>query len=337
MKNIYKQFTAIAFLLTLFSCSKPDTTNNTPFSGTNLLQGKVYYIDPTTTTVPSVLKKGTIYISTGTDTSHIFFSVVTDTTGYYSIPYLRYGNYTVFARFFNGQKNFYGINNTINITNKNNAMSQVVDGTFSLYSLASGNGVLQGYVYYVDSSLNTITPVILKKQMIYLKVLNGGKINLYNTTTDSTGFYRFSILPISSDTIFASYFNGAKTFKGKIDTTVKTSNENVILKPLYLSYQKPFPGPALTLLFKDKTGGFMSNLSFRVYSDSTLASVDSARYAVFKATSDSVGSYSITNLPLNMTYYIVSHLKITKIDSIHVDTTLKYFNPYTTYTVVLRH
>ncbi len=319
---IYKIYFALfSIVLLIVSCKKqPD------FNSNGMLQGHAFYYDSSTSFLPMPLRKQTIYINRGITIDSSFYSTVTDTGGYFSIPYLDNGQYTLYATYFNGKKMFIGKLTTWLLYNGGNDII-----SFKLSSIQAGNGVIQGHAYYIDSTLSTI-PKSLKKATLYLKDSNATIDYVYPVTTDSTGYYIISYLPIGSYNLYGTYYNGAEQFTGEIkNITITATNQNIIDSSFYLT--PPKPNSIMNLIFQIKSGGYLSRLPFSIFTSRSLAKVDSIQYALLTAKSDSIGLYFIHNLPTD-SFYIVS--KIT-LDTVYtVDTGIRFNSPgITTYKITL--
>jgi hypothetical protein len=197
-------------------------------------------------------------------------------------------------------------------------------------SVFDGTAIVTGYAYSVDSTISNV-PQVLKKQVVYLNNRScDTSTYIYQTTTDSNGYFTFPYLSNNSYTIFSNYFNKIKAFRG-MDTVVllKASVHKPISLFLYPNVQNE-----LILQFKTKTGGSLSKLPFSIYTDSVMAMVDSTKYAFLNSKSDSTGKYRLFNI--NPTkYYVTSGLVVKPGDTLYVDTAITLGNIPLNSTIIL--
>jgi hypothetical protein len=188
----------------------------------------------------------------------------------------------------------------------------------------NGTGMIQGHAFYVDSTLSTV-PKPLKNKTIFLE---GGTNNTPPVTTDSTGYFSFPYLKGCYYKLYATYYNGAKMFSGN-DTINLNSGQNRIIPAFYL-----LPSDTvITFVFQDNLRNPLARVPFSIFTNPTFAAIDSTRYALLNAKSDSIGLYKAYNLP-KFTYYITSRIQI-GLTLYSADQTVTYSGANQTYTITL--
>jgi hypothetical protein len=163
----------------------------------------------------------------------------------------------------------------------------------------SGTVVLTGNVQLVDTAeFATALPGLT----VYLNSGSDTTSYEWQTQCDSTG--KFTIPSLDQNTpyvVFTQYSKNGLIYSGAFKFKTGGSNTFNVSLDIY-----PVVYNELMLSFVDSVKGLIPNLPFRVYSSRTAATVDSIKYAVLSAHSNSNGYYYQYNFTPGY-YYIVAH------------------------------
>ena len=163
----------------------------------------------------------------------------------------------------------------------------------------SGTVLLTGNLQLIDTA-EFATP--LPGLTVYLNTGSDTTSYEWEAQCDSTG--KFTIPSLEQKTpyvVFTQYSKNGLIYSGAYKFKTGGSNTfNVTLDVSPVFYNE------LMLSFVDSVKGLIPNLPFRVYSSRTAATVDSVKYAVLSAQSNSTGYYNQYNFAPGY-YYIVAH------------------------------